>query len=362
MRLPLTASTGSISLGATASSVNSDSGTWTDSVTTWLPTIAPCLLHDDDLNRSDGEIREKIQTARKEWKLEAFDGLKSALIIVATSPRIITASPNKNLMTLALRLCSLYLDDQPPVQPDERRQDEVVLRLLGSRKAQWFAVGIDYFSVQGDRRWWHDHRFPGGIAFGMNAPGHMALAEAQRRALEEGVNEALLEEYLRVKRAPSKEKSTQLEKALKAALGRLKKTKVESLSSILKFAMYTILGSSEQTNPALGPTWEKATRLLRRDPELEPCPYKGIDNDKHLRNKDYRLYTSWFHTDHSVRSDFFYEDPKRPQRIEDPYALDLTYLTDMGNPDFTKVARGIEMDLPKLQLPPLDLLPNRGTE
>jgi hypothetical protein len=186
----------------------------------------------------------------------------------------------------------------------------------------------------------------------------MALAEAQRRALEESANEALLDEYLRLKRAPSK-KSREVEKALKAALARLKKTKVESLSSVLKFAMYTVLGASEQTDPSLGPTWEKATRLLRRDPELEPCPYEEIDNDKNLRTKDYRLYTAWFHTDHSVRSEFFYENPRRPQNLEEPYALDLTYLTDMGNPDFAKVATGVEMGMPKLEAQPLARLPNR---
>jgi len=218
--------------------------------------ISYCFLYDDDLSLPDEEIKTKIQAARKGWKLDAFEGLKSALVLVAISPNIITASPGKDLMALALRLCSLYLDDQLPVQPDERRQDEILLRLLGTLNAQWFAVGVDFFSVQGDRRWWHDHRFPGGIAFVMNSPGHMALAEAQRRALEESANEALLEEYLRLKRAPNKEKNKQLEKAFKAALARLKKTKVESLSSVLKFAMYTILGASEQTNPALGPTWE----------------------------------------------------------------------------------------------------------
>jgi hypothetical protein len=36
-----------------------------------------------------------------------------------------------------------------------------------------FQFNIDFFAAAGDGSWWHDHRFPGGIAFTANAPGHM---------------------------------------------------------------------------------------------------------------------------------------------------------------------------------------------
>ena len=36
-----------------------------------------------------------------------------------------------------------------------------------------FRFNIDFFATAGDGTWWHDHRFPGGIAFTANAAGHM---------------------------------------------------------------------------------------------------------------------------------------------------------------------------------------------
>ena len=40
-----------------------------------------------------------------------------------------------------------------------------------------FVFSIDFFATAGDRRWWHDHRIPGGIAFTANSLGHMAKRE-----------------------------------------------------------------------------------------------------------------------------------------------------------------------------------------
>ena len=36
-----------------------------------------------------------------------------------------------------------------------------------------FQFNIDFFAAAGDGRWWHDHRFPGGIGFTANSTGHM---------------------------------------------------------------------------------------------------------------------------------------------------------------------------------------------
>lgn len=41
---------------------------------------------------------------------------------------------------------------------------------------------MNYFSAQGDGRWWRDHRFPGGMAYSMNSVGHMARARAEEVA------------------------------------------------------------------------------------------------------------------------------------------------------------------------------------
>ena len=98
--------------------------------------ISYCLLHENDLTLPDEEIQKKIQNARREWKLDAFDGTKSAFILVAISPKIIAATPNTDLLMLSLQLGSLHLADQVPMRPDERRQDELLLRLVGTQNAQ----------------------------------------------------------------------------------------------------------------------------------------------------------------------------------------------------------------------------------
>lgn len=316
--------------------------------------ISYCILDDADLDRTDEEIADIVQDSRNEWKLEAFDGFKSAFVILLLSKRIADASPNQRLLDLALHMCSIYLSEQKRVMADERRQDEMLLRLPATKKAQWFAAGVDYFSVQGDRRWWHDHRFPGGMAFVINSPGHLALAELQRRNLEQSATEVLEEEIKELvtsKNIPKRGQRREVEKQLKAALARLKKTKVESLPSILKYAMYTILNASDQNQPAEGPTWSKATSLLRRDPELDACPYKEIEEDGRLKDKDYRFYMGWYHTDHTIRSDFFSESQGRPEHLDIPFALDLSYLMDSASTDFQNIAKGVTVNLPQFKLP-----------
>jgi hypothetical protein len=318
--------------------------------------IGYCILDHADLDRTDEEIADIIQDARNEWKLEAFDGSKSAFIILLLSQRIAEANPDQTLLELALHICSMYLSEQKRVEVDERRQDEMLLRFSTTKKAQWFVAGVDYFSTQGDRRWWHDHRFPGGMAFVVNSPGHLALAELQRRTLEQSATEVLREEIKQLvtsKHIPKKGQRREVEKQLKAALARLKKTKVDSLPSILKYAMHTIMNATDQSDPAKGPTWPKATSLLRRDPELDACPYREIEEDGRLKDKDYRFYIGWYHTDHTIRSDFFSESQSRPELLDVPFALDLSYLTDPATGDFQSIAKGVTIKLPQLKLPPI---------
>ena len=47
---------------------------------------------------------------------------------------------------------------------------------------EWLA-GVNYFCAQGDRRWWHDHRIPGGMALSVNSVGHLAKAGKISEAL-----------------------------------------------------------------------------------------------------------------------------------------------------------------------------------
>jgi hypothetical protein len=140
-----------------------------------------CLLGDEDLRRDDTYIQDKIQAARLRWKKRAAgyrgqeaQDLPHGFLLVAYSPRIAGAEPGSALHQLALELRRLWSSN---VVADARGNDRTWETLyLRSPSDQWlrFTFTIDFFSAQGDGRWWEDHRFPGGIAFTANSLGHMA--------------------------------------------------------------------------------------------------------------------------------------------------------------------------------------------
>jgi hypothetical protein len=49
---------------------------------------------------------------------------------------------------------------------------------------KWFA-GVNYFCAQGDKRWWQDHRIPGGMAFSVNSVGHLVKSGMIAKAMNE---------------------------------------------------------------------------------------------------------------------------------------------------------------------------------
>jgi hypothetical protein len=59
--------------------------------------------------------------------------------------------------------------------------DDLLLEIQtqAGREFRSWRVGVNYFSAQGDGRWWRDHRFPGGMAYSMNSVGHMARTRAE---------------------------------------------------------------------------------------------------------------------------------------------------------------------------------------
>src|SRR6266498_3609476 len=82
-------------------------------------------------------------------------------------------SPNESPeQPQALRLCSLYLLQD--IVPDQIFHDELWLEKPGRDGTTWqWLAGVNYFCAQGDKRWWEDHRIPGGMAFSVNSVGHM---------------------------------------------------------------------------------------------------------------------------------------------------------------------------------------------
>src|SRR5438445_4117426 len=135
--------------------------------------LAFYLITENDMELSDEDIRAKIQRERIDWKRMALGADSHGFLIVAVSETIATARPRPALHRLAKRLCELYLGVD---ESDTIHLDDIMLEIAHPDRTEWrrWKVGVNYFSAQGDRRWWHDHRIPGGMAFSMNSVGHMA--------------------------------------------------------------------------------------------------------------------------------------------------------------------------------------------
>jgi hypothetical protein len=131
-----------------------------------------CILTKDDLVKEDAFIKTKIQEARTNWTREAFQGKKSGFIVLAASFDLVNAEPNLALREFAARLCSLYLQDDIGI--DTIYSDEVFLEKPDVARTTWkWLAGVNVFATCADKRWWQDHRIPGGLAFSVNSVGHM---------------------------------------------------------------------------------------------------------------------------------------------------------------------------------------------
>jgi hypothetical protein len=270
-----------------------------------------CFLDHADMLSSDGAIREKIQAARKEWTRDGFEGKKSGFIISVVSDRTARAVPDDAVKTLALRLASLYLLRDVPA--DDIAHDEIWLEKPGRDATtwEWFA-GVNYFSAQGDKRWWHDHRMPGGMAFSVNSVGHMVKSGILGKSM------------------------LALEEALGAPPEGWDLSKVDSLGKALVLAMQTIYSAS---NAVSG----KATELfsIPKTDAGKPVIESPVVLPPFLADKDFCLYRGRYHTDVTVPSEYFRPDVQRPDGLPE-HILDFTYLFqgDIGNPDFITMGEG----------------------
>lgn len=280
-----------------------------------LDLLSFCILRDQDLDQSDKHIREKIQRFRLLWRREAVRGLRSGFIIVAVSRKIVESEPNEAMKELARRLCFHYLLKE--IEDDEIYMDTLTLAAPPTEESsdedQFYGwnVGVNFFASAGDKRWWHDHRIPGGMAFSMNSAGHMARNGALRKLAEPNARTL---------------------KPLKGKLG------IDSLATTLKFAMMTI-------NNAQDAPGGKATCLRKLDQKdydaLTPkCPFARAVPPK-LQLMDYKNYDGWYHTDVTVPADYFRPDVDRPADVKKK-DLDFTYLFDdsIENPDFETTGKG----------------------
>jgi len=273
--------------------------------------LSYCFLTEDDLQRDDEHIRDRIQAARLRWTSRAYAGKTSGFIVLLVSDRIARALPNESMLELATGLASLYLLEQ--VVPDHIHLDEVFLETPGHERTTWrWNVGVNYFSAQGDGRWWHDHRMPGGMAYSANSVGHMVKSDIMARAM------------------------VAMEKELGWSSGEYSASKVDSLAKALDLAMRTINGASDAVSG-------KATRLV---PEAEAgeaaratrCPYPLPPA---LADKSPCEYRGAYHTDYTIPSEYFLRDVARPAELAE-HALDFTYLfhESIDNPDQITTGEG----------------------
>jgi hypothetical protein len=273
--------------------------------------IAYCVLTPESMNRSDVEIRDEIQSHRLQWLREARIGRMSAFIVIATSPALANAEPNDALLAFCARLASLYLLTEIAV--DTVYFERAFLDIPGNppSELEWRA-GVNIFAAAGDKRWWHDHRIPGGVAFSVNSVGHLVKSGALGLALQE------------------------LGKTLGIAVGGAATSKLDALPQALELAMQTINSASRVGG-------RPATRLCPRphdlpDPLYNGCPFSIRPA---LANYDYRSYSGDYHTDYTLPRIYFRPEANRPAALPE-YNLDFTYLfdADVNNFDYQTMGEG----------------------
>jgi hypothetical protein len=258
---------------------------------------------------TDQEIAEKIFEEKRLWKQRAaFEPLRGAhsFMIVVASPRVALAAPDKHLRAFADRI--LDLAGWEPDRRGARRKNTVTSDFLYLKQPNdghfyGFRFNVDFFACAGDGRWWHDHRFPGGIAFTANSTGHMMAV----REWYDG--------------------------------------KEDSRSWALKQAMFTIQNAipTRKTDSADPLEQGRVTWLRPLDEGGKPlvkeirCPLAKVPSV--LEGKDWTRYEGVLHTDHAVRAEFFVDREVAPT-AKRPYLMDLTYLYDEAQDDFIKFTGG----------------------
>ncbi|MBR1220076.1 hypothetical protein JQ557_18875 [Bradyrhizobium sp. U87765 SZCCT0131] len=268
--------------------------------------LSYCILTEQDLQSDDETIRGKIQAARQRWTREGYEGKKSGFVVLAVSRRLAEAEPDKAMQDFALRLCELYLLDE--FTTDTILLDQIFLEKPGKERATWmWRTGVNVFAAAADKRWWQDHRIPGGLGFSVNSVGHM------------------------VKSGRLAEATKALDAAFDDNSEPFAQGTVDTLEKALEFAMRTIANAS----PAVS---GKATELLPRSDGLPACP---VALPAFLADKNHCAYTGFYHTDITVPSDYFRPDVERPTDVP-RIPLDFTYLfnSHVDNPAYRTMGTG----------------------
>ena len=160
-------------------------------------TLTVAWLAQEDIEKGDKHLQDKIQIARREWKDKAATGCTSAFVIVFNDKRLANAVPNAKFLHVMQRLGGLYLVEHRPLLTDVIYTEAIPLNDDG----RWFLFkgGVNVFYPSAHRTLNHDRRVPGWLGFSINSPGHLANSLAMRDlrpsfcdAVDETLNLALL--------------------------------------------------------------------------------------------------------------------------------------------------------------------------
>ena len=161
-----------------------------------------CLLEEREIlsmKRGDADLGDTLQDYRQVWKRHALEGLVSSFVIVIVAPSLATKQPDEALKEIARRLLELYMELDRIEDDTYHTQREYVFikrRVGGKDSLLKFSTLPNIFCAQGDRRWWHDHRTPGGLMVTSNALGHFMYSRGKGQ-LESNAKTWALENAMR---------------------------------------------------------------------------------------------------------------------------------------------------------------------
>ncbi len=240
--------------------------------------------------------------------MRPFDPQRAAhsFVIVVASPQVALAAPDRHLRAFSDRI--LEFAGWEPNRRGVRRKNTVTSDFLylknpTDNRFYGFQFNADFFASAGDSRWWHDHRFPGGIAFTANSTGHMMRFRDWYQGKEQNESWALKQAMLTIQNAaPTKSTDSKVQQ---------EQGQVTWLRPL-----------DEEGAPLVGNIG---------------CPLSNVPAA--LKGKDWTRYEGLLHTDHAVREEFFFDREVAPTASR-PYLMDFTYLYDDKQADFVEFTQG----------------------
>jgi hypothetical protein len=264
-----------------------------------------CLLEEQDIlrmKRGDPDLRDTIQDYRQAWKRYALEGLSSSFLVLLVSRSLVDKEPRDGLKQICRRLLELYMEVDS-IEDDSilKQREYVFLRCQSTDETTRilkFSTLPNIFCAQGDRRWWHDHRTPGGTMITSNALGHFVQSRIRSCTLQD-------------------------------------KDKLWALENAMRTINNADRGTSKTKRKRLCP----ATHLIPLSEKEETPLRPSFELSKYSPDH----YEGYFHTDHLVPSVFFKPetDLTNPTVYDD---LTFRYIFDPAADaqDHTELMTGVE--------------------